>query len=168
MWDFCPLCGGKLANKTQETYGKCPECNQTWYKNPKPTVGVYITRESKVLLVKRADEPKKGFWDTPGGFIKEGEHPLDAAKREAKEELNAEITDLKILDFFGPGSYQYGKFHQINMEIGVIAKLLNESELSPADDAEEFHWFDLSDLPQMAFEINDMGLAELRKRLNNL
>lgn len=167
MWKHCPLCGGVLADKTQETYGKCTKCGQVWYKNPKPTVGVYIARGTKVLLVKRADEPKKGYWDTPGGFVKEGEHPFDAARREAKEELNAEITNLEVLDFFGPGNYQYQKSHQINMEIGVTAELLNESELSPADDAEEFRWFDLSNIPQMAFEVNDMGLTKLKKRLSS-
>ena len=73
---FCPKCGGKLATKKQ--HGRalliCTECNFVFYQNSAPTASAIITNKAgDVLLVKRAIQPKKGYWDLPGGFLDEEE-----------------------------------------------------------------------------------------------
>lgn len=67
-------------------------------RSPKLTVDAVIEREDKILLIKRKNEPYKGSWALPGGFVEYGEDVESAAKREVKEETN---LDLKIKRFLG-------------------------------------------------------------------
>ena len=58
------------------------------HRNPTPTVDTIIQNDSQILLVKRKNEPFKGYFALPGGFINEGETVEDAARRETKEETS--------------------------------------------------------------------------------
>ena len=58
------------------------------YENSKPTASLICIFQDKLLLIKRAIEPAKGFWGLPGGFIELGETPDEGAIRELKEETN--------------------------------------------------------------------------------
>ncbi len=75
---------------------KCGDCNRPDYIASKPCAEVIVADLGKVLLVKRSIEPYLGFWDIPGGFLEDGEHPEDGARREVLEETGIEI-ELKGL-----------------------------------------------------------------------
>ena len=77
----------------------CDTCGWVHYVNPKIVVGSVIQWEDKIVLARRAIEPRKGFWTLPAGFLEERETAENGAKREAMEEAtaNIEIRDLLAL-----------------------------------------------------------------------
>lgn len=70
----------------------CLDCGFVNYQNPKVVVGAVVTVSDKILLCRRAIEPRKGFWTIPAGFLEENEDTQTGARREAKEEAMADIT----------------------------------------------------------------------------
>ena len=69
----------------------CSHCQFVDYINPKIIAASVVTKGSKILLCRRAIDPRKGFWTLPAGFMEQGETVEEAARREAREEANAEI-----------------------------------------------------------------------------
>ena len=94
----CPDCGAEVQSCGPST-GACTACGREVYANAKPTAGVLLVREGRVLLVRRGAEPGMGRWDIPGGFLEENETPEDGAVREIREELglDLEARDLKLV-----------------------------------------------------------------------
>lgn len=75
----------------------CGDCGWIHYDNPKIIVGAVCTWEDKLLLCKRAIEPRVGYWTMPAGFMEEGETAEEGAAREAYEEACADIEVGKLL-----------------------------------------------------------------------
>jgi ADP-ribose pyrophosphatase YjhB (NUDIX family) len=69
----------------------CSDCGTIHYQNPKMVVGCIPEWEDKVLLCRRAIEPKHGLWTLPAGFMENGETTLEGAARETWEEAGARI-----------------------------------------------------------------------------
>ncbi len=66
---FCPKCGGEVEQKGKNLL-VCKSCGFNFYQNPKLCNAVILENPAgEVLLVKRFMEPRKGFWDLPGGFV---------------------------------------------------------------------------------------------------
>jgi len=59
----------------------CGDCGHIYYSNPKIVVGSVVVHEGRILLCRRAIEPRKGFWTLPAGFLEEHETPQDGARR---------------------------------------------------------------------------------------
>ena len=126
------------------------------YQYPRPALSVDIMIFSleqsvpEVLLIKRLNEPFKGKWALPGGFMEMDELLHDAARRELEEETNLFVGDLK----------QFGIYDQVDRDprgrcISVIFyKILDKKpvETIAGDDAEEYAWFSYADLPELAFD----------------
>lgn len=97
---FCSDCGApnKRSCPEGDTHERdvCTDCGKIHYVNPKVVVGAVCTWEGKILLCKRAIEPRKGYWTVPAGFMETGESTEQGTVRETMEEANAsiEITDL--------------------------------------------------------------------------
>jgi len=70
----------------------CPECEYIAYENPKNVVGSVPIHDGKVLLCRRAIEPRRGYWTLPAGFMELGESPAEGAAREAMEEAEADLV----------------------------------------------------------------------------
>ena len=75
----------------------CPDCGFINYENPKIVVGSVALWEDRVLLCRRAIEPRQGFWTLPAGYLELNETALEGAKREAREEANAELDVRGLL-----------------------------------------------------------------------
>lgn len=137
------------------------------YPYPRPSVTVdvaLITLETRprVLLIQRKAEPFEGAWALPGGFVEENEPLIDAARRELKEETAVVQGDLEQLHTFGdPGRDPRGW----TVSVAYLARV-QPKELKPVagDDARAVAWFDLNDLPPLAFDHADI-LARVRTRL---
>ncbi len=160
-FQYCPYCKSDLIEKNK--FYVCKKNDHKTYKNNIPAAAIVLIKEGKVLLSRRAIEPRKGKWDVIGGFIEAGETPIDAAKRETLEESNLKI---EILDQIGlyMDKYKYnGDFLDV-MLIYFVAKIIGGKE-QPADDVSELKWFDINNLPEkeFAFEHLKHGLADVKK-----
>lgn len=69
----------------------CGQCGHVHYANPRIVVGSVVTDGNRILLCRRAIEPRKGLWTLPAGYLEENETPEDGARREAREEAGADI-----------------------------------------------------------------------------
>ena len=86
----------------------CMECGYIAYENPKVVCGAICTWEGKILICKRAIEPKKGFWTIPAGFLELNESTAQGAIREVREEACADIKVTGLI-----GIYEIPRISQI-------------------------------------------------------
>jgi len=146
-WKLCPRCGAELEHA--EGRATCPRCGSVYYANSAPAVEGLLVRDGKVMLSKRAIEPRRGYWDLPGGFLEEGEEPLDGLAREFREETGLAV---RALEWLGTHLDPYEHYFVLGMTWLVEA----DGEPRAADDAEELAWFGPDELPQeMAFAHQD-------------
>jgi 8-oxo-dGTP diphosphatase len=122
----------------------CPRCGR--YNNRAVTIDAVIIKDNKVLLIKRGAEPFRDYWALPGGHIDWDETLKDAVRREVKEELGVEVTNLYQI-----GIYSDPKRHpkqSINVSFGAEIT----GEIKTGDDALEYRWYNLNQLPELAFD----------------
>lgn len=94
--NFCSDCGSSEISWTVPSDDNrprhvCGACETIFYQNPKIVAGCIPVWEDKVLLCKRAIEPRHGYWTLPAGFMENAETTFEAAERETREEANAEV-----------------------------------------------------------------------------
>jgi 8-oxo-dGTP diphosphatase len=161
-WKHCPRCAEALEN--DGATASCAACGFTAYASSEPTVcALVLDDEGRVLLARRAYEPQAGKWDLPGGFLEEGEAPLDALRRELREEAAVEIEPLELV---GVWTDRYGDDDDAIATLNVYwtARIVS-GEPTPADDVAELAWFPLEDLPgdgELAFRNVREALGSLR------
>lgn len=128
------------------------------YKYPRPAVTtdcVVFTQEEepKVLLIQRGNEPYKGCWAFPGGFMNMEETAEECAVRELKEETGLTVTRIQ----------QIGAYSKVDRDprgrtvsIAYLAIVDAPTAVSGMDDAAKAAWFPLSSLPDLAFDHQDI------------
>jgi len=165
-WSHCPRCAGGL--EVAGTRARCSSCGLVVYAHSDPTVcALLLDDEGRVLLTRRAREPHRGKWDLPGGFLDEGEHPLDALRRELLEETGLEV---EADEFVGVWMDRYGDGASAPWTLNLFwtARIVRGVP-SPADDVSELGWFPLDELPpedELAFRNVALGLASLRAMID--
>ncbi|MBP6660427.1 MAG: NUDIX hydrolase [Chitinophagales bacterium] len=94
---YCNQCGKEVVFIFTEGKDRfvCEHCNIIHYTNPKIVVGAMSFWENKILLCKRAIEPRKGFWNLPAGYLEDFEKAEDGAIRETMEEAGAAIEIIQ-------------------------------------------------------------------------
>lgn len=128
-----------------------------FYQNSVPTASALIVQKGRVLLVRRAISPRKGFWDVPGGFLKKGEHPEDGMKREVKEELGLFVEPQKLLGIF-MDEYLHASSRVSTLNVYYLARIVR-GRLRPASDVNEARWFSSTQFPRIfAFKSNTLAL----------
>lgn len=109
-----------------------------------------VNNRINVLLIKRKNDPFKGEWAIPGGFVGENENLEDAAKRELAEETGVKVKTIEQVRAFGtPGRDPRGRTISIAF-LGWID--CEENAAVAGDDATEAKWFKLDELPELAFD----------------
>ena len=92
---YCSSCGGTVSLRVPKDDNRerhiCDDCGVVHYRNPQLVVGCVVERNGKILLCKRAIEPRYGYWTVPAGFMELGETAAGGAARETLEEALATI-----------------------------------------------------------------------------
>lgn len=153
--NFCPRCG--TAVNLEKSFGRlrptCPRCGWMHFADPKVAAAVLLEQDGRVLLVRRVNEPFRGLWTLPAGFVDADEDPALAAVRETLEETGLVIRVTKVLDVIAGREHPRGADFVI-----VYAAQLLSGTLSPADDVDAAAWFERSDLPPLAFKATRLML----------
>lgn len=102
--NFCSQCGHPVKFRTVPDDDRprhvCVSCQTIHYQNPKIVCGCLATWQSRILLCRRAIEPRLGYWTLPAGFMENGETTLEGALRETWEEAQARVTDAQLYCVF--------------------------------------------------------------------
>jgi len=93
---FCSQCGSdqivfEVPAGDSRPRHVCTACKVIHYQNPRVIAGCLVTHEDKVLLCRRAIEPRRNFWTLPAGFLENGESLAEGAARETWEEAAARV-----------------------------------------------------------------------------
>lgn len=123
----------------------CDACGYIEYANPKVVVGAVAVWRDRILLCKRAIEPRIGYWTLPAGYLELNESTEDGAKREAREEAGAELRLNGVL-----AVYNIPRISQV--QIIYRAELLSE-DIAAGTESEEVGLFTAADIPwkELAF-----------------
>jgi ADP-ribose pyrophosphatase YjhB (NUDIX family) len=99
--NFCSHCGSKVAFRIPPgdhlPRFVCDSCGTIHYQNPRVVVGCVVEHEGRILLCKRAIQPRLGYWTVPAGFMENGESLEQGAARECYEEALAEVEIVSLL-----------------------------------------------------------------------
>jgi 8-oxo-dGTP diphosphatase len=124
------------------------------FADPKVAAGILVEMEGKVLLVKRVNEPFKGLWTLPAGFVDADEDPARAAERECLEETGLSVQATGILDI------RWGREHERGADFVIFYQgQVTGGALQAGDDADEAAWFERDHLPKLAFKSTTYILA---------
>ena len=151
MIRFCNSCGAPVTHRVPEgdtlPRAVCDACSHIQYENPKIVVGSLPVAGDRILLCRRAIEPRYGLWTLPAGFMENGETAAQGAAREALEEANArvEVGELYTL-------YSVAHISQVHMMFR--ATLLDEN-VSPGIESLEVKLVTAGEIPwnELAFQV---------------
>ncbi|MEO1252347.1 MAG: NUDIX hydrolase [Pseudomonadota bacterium] len=117
----------------------CGHCGFIDYRNPKIVVGSVVLWKNKILLCRRAIEPRRGYWTLPAGYLELGESAEDGARREAYEEARARITLDRLL-----AVYSVPRISQVQL---MFRAALDAPEISAGPESAAVGLFDWSEIP---------------------
>jgi len=117
----------------------CADCGYIDYQNPKPTAHSVAIYDDKILLVRRAIEPRTGFWCLPGGHQEKGEPLKTTAIREAFEEAAAVIAPDELLAVY--------EVPAANITLTIYRARLLHPYIAPGNESQEVRLFDWQDIP---------------------
>lgn len=161
---YCPYCSESLLNKIIDNKTRlfCKNCNEIIYENPIPATASVVIDNNKILLVKRKYEPKKGEWCLPGGFIELGETPESACLRELKEETGL----IGKIDLLIDALYSSSLLYNSVIVIGYLIKEVKGTIIA-GDDAEEVKYFNLENIPLLAFKSHILLVDKVLNYIKN-
>ena len=139
----------------------CARCEFIHYQNPKIVAGAVCTwrdnGSDKILMAKRAIEPRKGFWTLPAGYMELGETTEQAAQREAREEACATIEIDRLL-----AMYSVARIGQV--QIMYRARLV-DPDVKPGVESEDVALLDWDQIPwaELAFPTVVWALAHFHE-----
>jgi ADP-ribose pyrophosphatase YjhB (NUDIX family) len=156
---YCPLCKAQLVRDLIDGRTRlcCPECSWINYLNPLPAVACVVKNElGEILLVKRANEPKKGRWSLPAGFVELNESLEEAALRELEEETGVKGKVVKLI-----GAYiQPSQMYKAVLTVGFLIEHI-DGEPRPGDDACGVKYERIQDTLNVPFETHRQLLEEV-------
>jgi ADP-ribose pyrophosphatase YjhB (NUDIX family) len=141
--NYCSRCGQSVCLAIPEGDNRerhvCTGCGEVHYANPKVVTGCIAHWEDRVLLCRRAIEPRLGLWTVPAGFMENGETSHEGAARETLEEANAQIA----ID----GLYMTVNLPHIDQIYMLFRGRLLNLDFSPGDESQDVRLFRREDIP---------------------
>ena len=152
---FCSNCGAPVAQRVPPgdslPRAVCDACGNIHYQNPKLVVGTLPEWQGRLLLCRRAIEPRYGYWTLPAGFMENGETVADAAARETLEEAGARV---ELAGPFSMISVQY--VNQVHL---FYRARLVDLEFRPGVESLEVALFEEAGLPWKDIAFRTVGLT---------
>ncbi|MCB4757466.1 MAG: NUDIX hydrolase [Elusimicrobia bacterium] len=156
----CYVCGHALASRTVREEGRrrlvCRACGEITYVNPKVVCAVIpVLSDGRLVLLKRKIEPGRGLWSYPAGFMEMKETVVEAARREAAEEIGVKVN---VGDMIGVYSYRDAGVVTIVFE----GKVPKGQRPRAGEEADEVKLFKIEDIPwkKLAFRSTVHGLRD--------
>lgn len=159
--NFCSECGARVEQKVPEgetlLRAVCPGCQTIHYQNPKIVAGCIPEWEGKILLCRRAIEPRLGLWTFPAGFMELGESTEEAAARETLEEAYADVRIHSLLGLFS--------LPHVSQVYVVYRAHLQNMGFKPGPESLEVELVSLPDIPwdRLAFPVIHEALSRYIK-----
>jgi 8-oxo-dGTP diphosphatase len=148
-YKFCPVCAQTLTVKMHggKKRPACPACGFVHFHNPSPVISILIHQDERFILGRRKNEPMKGKWAIPSGYIEFNDNFLATAVQEAKEETGLEVKVTSILNVVS--SFYSPDFHFLGL---YFSAEVTGGELKSTDDMDDVSWYPLAGpLPDMAY-----------------
>lgn len=148
---YCTQCGAEVTQMIPDNDNRqrfvCTDCNFIHYENPKVVAGVIPVFDQKIVLCKRAIEPRYGLWTLPAGFMENDETLEQAAVRESVEEANLALDNLQL--------YTLISLPHINQLYVMFRARVMSEDFSPGAESLETRLFTEQDIPweKLAFPV---------------
>jgi ADP-ribose pyrophosphatase YjhB (NUDIX family) len=153
---YCSDCGAGVVSRIPEGDNRlrhcCPECGGVFYQNPKIVVGTIPVWEDRILICKRAIEPRHGYWTTPAGFLELGEAAEQGAARETLEEAGAAVSNLEMFSILN--------ITHVGQVYVMYRARLDQPRFAPGDESLEVRLAGEDDIPW-----DDIAFKAIRKSL---
>lgn len=149
--NYCSHCGAgvslRIPNGDSVLRYVCDSCEAIHYQNPKVVAGCIPEWEDKIMLCRRAIEPRYGLWTLPAGFMENSETTDEAAARETREEANAAVVVTSLYSMFS--------LPHINQVYVLFRAKLVDTNYSPGTESLEVGLYKEHEIPwdQMAFPV---------------
>lgn len=148
---FCSQCGAPVEQRIPAgehlPRHVCPACGTIHYQNPKVVVGTIPEWEGRILLCRRAIEPRHGLWTLPAGFLENDETTIEGAMRETLEEASARVEVTHLYTLFN--------LPHVNQVYVMFRARLLDLEFGPGPESLEVALYDERDIPwnEIAFPV---------------
>ncbi len=173
IFRYCPGCGARGPKAySKDKHITCGKCGFEYYHNVASAAGAIIEYGAKVLVITRANEPKRGLLDFPGGFADYGESVEEALKREIKEEIGIKINKPRYL-ISEPNVYIYKGVTYTTTDIFFTCRINNPKKIKPEkSEVAKIQFFEPEKIPlkQLAFDSGKKALKyylKQRKKIRN-
>ncbi|MCX7727063.1 MAG: NUDIX domain-containing protein [Chitinispirillaceae bacterium] len=161
IFKYCPACGDVSIIADTPKSIRCFKCDYVYFHNTASSVAAIIENNSSILLTIRANEPKKGMYDLPGGFVDYNESLEDALRREIFEELGVNIKKCSYLCSF-PNEYIFKGVTYFTVDTFFVCILEDRQKIVSSSEILKYEWIHHSLLRGLsfAFESNIRALEK--------
>ena len=149
--NYCSLCGSAVSRRIPDGDNLpryvCDNCDTVHYQNPKIVTGCIIKYDEKILLCRRAIEPRYGLWTIPAGFMELGETTCNAAARETYEEAMAVVQIDELFAVYN--------IPHVSQVYFIYRAHLESPDFAPGEESLETQLFSENEIPwdQLAFPV---------------
>lgn len=161
-FQYCLNCG-ELFEKVSEKLYLCPKCGFKFYTNVVVSTGaIIVNRQKQVLLTVRANDPGKGLWEIPGGFLNPGETAVQALSREVMEEVGLSINNFNYFGTF-PSIYRHQDIDYNILQIVYSTDFPVGARIKLTDEVLDYTFFDFDKIPldKIGNRDNEQALRQL-------
>jgi 8-oxo-dGTP diphosphatase len=161
---FCPVCGDELIqlpSGPDRGRAGCRHEHFVHYENPALTAFAFVERDGRYLVLRRAQEPYRGHWELPGGFVEAGERPAESIKREVFEETGLHVETPNII---GAYTSRYGDEGKWTVDVAFHCQA-TPGEMKLSIESLEAAWVSIEQIPPLAFEGERKAFEEFKRRL---